>query len=47
MTILLAPGCRKSLLALGLQLEQKCPENLEESEAKPEPSAAIPESKLC
>ena len=42
-----APGCRERLLALRLQLEQKCPENLEESEAKPEPADSDPQPKLC
>ena len=42
-----APGSRKRLLALRLQLEQKYPENLEESEATPEPADTPPGSKLC
>jgi hypothetical protein len=42
-----APGCRKRLLALRQQIEQEYPENLEESEATPEPADLTPESKLC
>jgi hypothetical protein len=42
-----APGCRKRLLALRLQLEHDYPENIGQSEAAPEPAEATPEPKLC
>jgi hypothetical protein len=44
---LFAPGCRKRLAVVRQQLEQEYPENLEESEATPEPADSTPESKLC
>jgi hypothetical protein len=40
-----APGCRKRLAALSLQLEQKSPDNLGESEDIPEQVAST--LKLC
>lgn len=42
-----APGCRKHLIALRQQLIQEYPKTVDESEAEPEPTDPISESKLC
>jgi hypothetical protein len=42
-----APGCRQRLTVLRQQLEHERPENVAESEAKPETADSAQETKLC